>query len=313
MSDKQTLLPSGFSDLIGKEAKINHEITTKIISNFLDKNYDLVRTPLIEFEQTLSNYQKLNEQSFHVPDISSGKNLVFRNDITVQIARLVSTRLKDATLPLRLCYLGDVLKVDNQDLHSDRQLTQAGIELIGDGDNGVVEVLEVTLSSLKNAKINNLIIEFCLPKFLDLLLAELKIKNSEEIAIAIAQKNVSKIKELSGRFSDVLTNLALEIKDCPKIRENLAKLPISNDLRDKINNSLEIIAKIKAKYPKITILTNIFSDLEFSYHQDIGFAIFFEESLYPIVRGGKYQINNNLVAVGSTIYVDGLRNIFMLS
>ena len=78
-----TLLPSGFFDLIGKEAQINHKISNKIIDNFLKNNYQLVKTPLIEFEQTLSNYQKLNEQSFHVPDISSGKNLIFRNDITI--------------------------------------------------------------------------------------------------------------------------------------------------------------------------------------------------------------------------------------
>ena len=309
----QKLLPSGFFDLIGDEARINHEITNKIISNFLTNNYQLVKTPLIEFEETLSNYKKLNEQSFHVPDISSGKNLVFRNDITVQIARLVNTRLKDAPLPLKLCYLGDVLKVDNQNLHCDRQLTQAGIEIIGDDKNASVkEVLDVTLSSLKAIDIEHLTIEFCFPEFLDLLLAELKITNDKELRRAIEEKNISKIKEISaGKFGEILTNLALEIKDCAKIKENLEKLAISKVLSKKIDNLLKITQENQENYPEITILVSIFSDREFFYHQDIGFTIFTKKSLYPIARGGKYQINANLPAVGSTIYINDLRKILV--
>lgn len=312
LDSSQKLLPCGFFDLIGDEARVNQEISNRIILNFLVNNYQLVKTPLIEFEQTLSNYQKLNEQSFHVPDISSGKNLVFRNDITVQIARLVNTRLKDAPLPLKLCYLGDVLKVDNQNLNCDRQLTQAGIELIGDSKtSSIKEVLSVTISSLKDINIEDLTIEFCLPEFLDLLLAELKIENNAELRQAIEEKNISKIHELSGKFGDILTNLALELKNCAKIKENLEKLTISEVLKQKIDNLLEITQEIEKNYPEITILLNIFSDLEFFYHQDIGFTIFTKKIFQPIARGGKYQINADLPAVGSTIYINDLRKILV--
>ena len=310
MNSNQKLLPSGFFDLIGNEARINQEITNKIVTNFLKNNYQLVKTPLIEFEQTLSNYQKLNEQSFHVPDISSGKNLVFRNDITVQIARLVNTRLKDAPLPLKLCYLGDVLKVDNQNLRGDRQLTQAGVEFIGEvTTDSIKEVLAVTISSLEKINITDLTIEFCLPQFMDLLLLELKLHGNEELYQAIEEKNISKIKEVSGKFGDLLTNLALEMQDFDKIKEILEKLKIPKNLKIKIDNLLKIIKKIKKNYPKITILINIFGDREFFYHKDIGFSIFTKKVLSPIARGGKYQINDNLPAIGSTIYINDLRKI----
>lgn len=312
MNNSQKLLPAGFCDLIGNEAKVNQEVSNKIISNFLGKDFNLVKTPLMEFEQTLSNYQRLNEKSFYVFDISSGKNLVFRNDITVQIARLVNTRLKDAPLPLKLCYLGDVLKVDNSDLHSSRQLTQAGIEIIGgDSSKSALEVLDLTIESLKDVTNSNLTIEFCLPKFLDLLLEELKIKEGSELKAALIQRNISKIHELAGQNADIFTNLVLEINNQEEIKANLNQLNISKSLRSKIDNLLEITNKASKKYPQISFLIGVFSDKEFLYHEEVGFTVFAKDSFYPIARGGKYQINDDLPAIGSTIYVDELRKILV--
>lgn len=306
------LLPAGFGDLINIEARINQEVSSKLLTKFQNFGYDLVKTPLLEFEQTLKNYQKLNEQSFHIPDISSGKNLIFRNDITIQIARLVSTRLKDQTLPLRLCYLGDILKVVSTDLHSHRQITQAGIELIGNNSvKAVEEVLEVSLKALEFVEVKDLTIEFCLPKFLDLLLEELQIKDPELLKKAIEEKNVSKIKELGQEFGQVLINLVLEIKNFTQIQKELGKLPIPAELKNKLTDLDKIIKEVTKKFPEMTILVNIFSDLEFLYHEDVGFTVFAKKSFYPILRGGKYEINEELPAVGATIYVNHLRKILL--
>lgn len=306
------LLPAGFGDLIGDEARINQDLSVNLLNNFQKFGYDLVKTPLLEFEQTLRNYQKLNEKSFHVPDISSGKNLVFRNDITVQIARLITTRLKDKALPLRLCYLGDILKVSSSDLHSNRQVTQAGIELIGNSSNlAVDEVLDISLKALESIDLEDLTIEFCWPKFLDLLLDNLQIKDSSSLKQAILEKNISKIEEFGQEFSSVLINIILEIRNFSKIQQEVAKLPICAQLKDKFLDFDRVIKAIGHKFPKLNILVNIFSDLEFLYHQDIGFTVFAKKSFYPILRGGKYLINDELPAVGATIYVNHLRQILL--
>jgi ATP phosphoribosyltransferase regulatory subunit len=214
---------------------------------------------------------------------------------------------------MRLGYLGDVIKIDNKDLHSDKQLTQSGIELIGGDETSASEVLNLTLASLGGVKIDGLIVEFCLPRFLDLLLSELKTQDKAALKAAIIQRNISKIHELAGENTQILTNLVLEIDDQEKIKANLAKLPVSAKLRAKIDNLLKIIDEAAKKYPQASILIGIFSDKEFLYHEEVGFTIFTKKSFYPVARGGKYQINDGLGAVGSTIYVDQIRKLLLNS
>src|SRR5690606_6733425 len=159
---------------------------------FADYGYNLIKTPLVEFEDALGDNQKLKDQSFKMFDVFSNKTLVIRSDITTQISRLLETRLKKEILPLRLCYAGDVLKIKNDDLYADRQLTQTGIELIGDNsEEAIQEVIKVTIEGLKAIKLPHLLIDFCIPGLLNSLLDELNVKEQKELKIAIRQKNIS--------------------------------------------------------------------------------------------------------------------------
>ena len=307
--NSKNLLPSGFYDLIDDEALLDHRISNNILESFLNSGYKLVKTSFLEFEEVLNNHQKLNQESFHFFDASLAKSLIFRNDITVQILRLLKTRLKNKTMPIRLCYLGDILKVSNDNLQNDRQMTQAGIELIGQSDDtkGIDEILRVSLNAARTINLQELVIEFCLPNFLDALLEDLNIANNPNLKLAIEEKNIAKIKELSGEYSNSLIKLALEINDLEKITKILMDLNISQKLLSKYNKIIEIIKNSQNQY-NIKILLNIFADSEFVYHQDIAFTIFTEKFNYPILKGGKYQIEKGISAFGSSFYVNYLRN-----
>jgi ATP phosphoribosyltransferase regulatory subunit len=340
MNNQKYLLPIGFYDLLNDEAKINQESIDILLKKFYDFGYNLIKTPLIEFEESLGGNYKLAAQSFKMVDMFTGKNLVARSDITAQITRLLNTRLKKEILPIRLCYAGDVLKVKNDDLYSDRQLTQVGIELIGaNSQYANQEVINVILEGLNNINLPNLMIDFCLPQFLNSLLIELKIKDSENLAAAIAEKNISQIKKLAGKYAESLTKLTLEISDFDIINKELAKLPISKSSLEKITNLQKIVKNIKDNY-SIKISVNIFGDSDFFYHQDIGFTIFEEGFSYPIARGGRYEIGDaginrisensdskdknslskiaaskisisKIPAIGATIYINNLRKILV--
>src|SRR3546814_10103925 len=64
-------------------------------------------------------------------DPVSQRMMGLRADMTPQVARIATTRLKKAPRPLRLCYGGQVLQVRGSQLRPERQFAQAGIELIG--------------------------------------------------------------------------------------------------------------------------------------------------------------------------------------
>ena len=65
-------------------------------------------------------------------DPISHKMMALRADMTAQIARISGTRLSHMPRPLRLAYAGEVMRVAPDVLNPERQLVQAGAELIGE-------------------------------------------------------------------------------------------------------------------------------------------------------------------------------------
>ncbi|HLD77204.1 MAG TPA: ATP phosphoribosyltransferase regulatory subunit, partial [Rickettsiales bacterium] len=167
--NQQNLLPVGFYDLLFDEAEENHKKINLAIDYFLNCNYRLIKTPLVEFAD---NFQDTNY--FLLSDVISGKNMALRNDITLQISRLLNSRLRNEELPLRLCYVGDVLLTKSNELYADRQSTQLGIEIIGcDKDQSNLEIIYIILQILPQILPKELLIEISLPNFLEILCQDL--------------------------------------------------------------------------------------------------------------------------------------------
>lgn len=95
------------------------------------------------------------ERGGHVPDSpfrlfdSDGGLLVLRPDITLAIARMVSTRMGNAELPIRLRYNAAIAREESTLAGQPRQYTQMGVELVGgEGADGEVEVVSLLAESL---------------------------------------------------------------------------------------------------------------------------------------------------------------------
>lgn len=300
----QQLLPVGFYDLLFDEAQKNHQNINSVLQTFFDAKYRLIKTPLVEFEENFSVADVKN--TFRTTDVISGKNLILRNDITPQISRLLATRLKNENLPIKLCYVGDVLCAKSEEIYSNRQQTQAGIEIIGcDEEKSNFEIVEVTLNALKKLGVKDLLIEFSLPDFLDIFLDEIAVKNKEELREAIMRKNISAIRELAEKNAEIISEIALS-------NGNLLELisKISTQIKsEKILTQLKKAQKISEFFASnLELRFDLFGDSEASYHHEISFNIFCKKFAYPIARGGRYKIND-VSAVGATIYMNCLRDI----
>ncbi len=312
MQNQKYILPIGFYDLLGDGARVNQEVIDILLREFYGKEYQLVQMPLVEFEESLAGNEKIDGQFFKMVDSFSGKTLVLRSDITPQIARLMATKLRDVEMPIRLCYVGDVLKIKNDNLYADRQLTQVGVELIGeDSCASNLEVIGLSLAALKKVELSDLMINFCCPQFLDILLASLGLGNVDDLKVAVVSKNISAIKKLAGKFADDLIFLALENNDFAKISAVATGFMADKKVFEQLVKWQETIDDIQRNYPEINFSVDIFGDDEFSYHNQIGFTIFASGLSYPIARGGRYLINQKIPAVGATIYINNLRKILI--
>lgn len=298
------LLPVGFYDLLFDEAEKNRKNVNTALDVFLENKYRLVKTPLVEFEDNFEASEIGN--SFRAIDVISGKNVVFRNDVTLQISRLVATRLKQEQLPLKLCYSGDVLCAKSADLHADRQQTQAGIEIIGtDCEKSEIEVISVLLAALNKLDAKDLLIEFSLPDFLDIFLAEIGEENSIELRAAIMQKNLTAIKDLAKNNSEIIAKIAFLNSDLAGLaKETLAKTN-STKIVEQLNKAQKIAEFLQQKFAGISTRFDLFGDHSASYHSGVSFDVFCGDFSYPIACGGRYKINTT-DAVGATIYMNRL-------
>ena len=91
-----------------------------------------MQTPSFERFDVLESAlgQGLAEKAFLFND-RRGVQLTLRPEMTTPIARLASTRMKDAPLPLRLCYVQPAYRYEEPQEGRMREFTQAGVELIG--------------------------------------------------------------------------------------------------------------------------------------------------------------------------------------
>ena len=85
---ENNLLPPGFRDELYAKSSIEHKYKNIIIDIFQINGYELIKTPLIEYV----NLENKNN-SFTIKDKNEKNDLSLRNDITMQIGRVSSSRL----------------------------------------------------------------------------------------------------------------------------------------------------------------------------------------------------------------------------
>jgi ATP phosphoribosyltransferase regulatory subunit len=312
------LLPNGFYDLLFDEAKKNHDYINQILDGFFARNFNLIKTPLLEFEENFHNDQNYffdQKQCFHSIDSISGKKLILRNDITLQIKRLLTTRLQNIELPLKLCYVGDVFCANNEELYGDRQQTQIGCEIIGDkSEESNLDIIETTIEVLKKAGLTKLIINFSLPDFLSVFVNQLSLNEiqKQQLTKIILEKNLSAIKILTPQYYDLIKEIILNNHDFIGLVSNIKKHFSSLDLNLELEKITKIYQFIIENFPIITPTFTFFIDNSRQYHHSFAFEIFYENFTYPIAIAGRYKIitaNKTFDAVGSTIYINHLRKI----
>ena len=311
MKNKKRLLPLGFYELTGDEAKINYEYTKNTLESFMNDDYQLIKTSLIEF---VENYDKKNlENTFNFSDNISGKNLFFRDDITLQISKYISSNYDEINVPLKLCYYGDVVCLNSDEIYRERQQTQVGCEIIGSRDiNSCFEVIKSTLNALEKINIIDLNISISLPDFLDKFLENINLENKDQLKDAIINKSISDIKILAKNYEELITEIVLKNNDFENLDKKIRAQFMNPEIAKILDNGKKLMIFLQDNFEKIKFNFDLFGDNKFSYHNNIAFDIFASDFRYPIAKGGCYSIdfdNKKIDAVGSTIYINFLRKI----
>lgn len=153
--------PRGFRDVLPTEAAWRNAITQAVTSQFGLWGYLPLETPAIELAEVIGMASSLGKESLQAHATAeapfrffdSDSNLVaLRPDVTIPVARVAATRLRDSKGPFRFYYAQPVFAERESTYGQEREFTQLGVEYIGKG--GYVadaEVLCVLFDALQAA------------------------------------------------------------------------------------------------------------------------------------------------------------------
>ena len=123
--------PAGFRDFSAEEAALREEITYNVQQLFAKSGYTPIETPTLEIMDVLEAGGHVPASPFKLFD-SQGELLAMRPDVTMQVARMCSTRYAGCTAPLRFRYTQRVFREADTRLQAvTREMTQIGLECIG--------------------------------------------------------------------------------------------------------------------------------------------------------------------------------------
>jgi ATP phosphoribosyltransferase regulatory subunit len=152
-------IPPGTRDVLPDEMRELRRLHRALIGVFEERGYGEVATPAIEYDSVLARGDGRAANSAYRFFDESGELLALRSDMTVPIARLVSSRYANAEPPFRLCYLASAYRAVRPQRGQMREFVQAGVELIGaPAPQGTVEVVEVLEAALDAAGLDRAII-----------------------------------------------------------------------------------------------------------------------------------------------------------
>src|SRR5271155_1993879 len=181
------LLPAGLRDMLPPDAETEASAVEALMEAFAAHGYARVKPPLLEFEDSLlaGSGAAVAEQTFRLMDPDSQRMMGLRADTTPQVSRIATTRLVNAPRPLRLSYAGQCLRVRGSQLAPDRQMAQAGIELIGSAvpaaDAGVVLFGAEALAAVG---LTNVSFDLTVPTLSPALLDDAGITGTARVALA---------------------------------------------------------------------------------------------------------------------------------
>jgi ATP phosphoribosyltransferase regulatory subunit len=151
--------PPGTRDILPEEMRELRALEAALRAAFEQHGYGEVATPTIEYAEVLRRGDERYANAAYRFFDERGDLLAMRSDMTIPIARLVSTRLQDAEPPFRLSYIANAYRAVNPQRGQMREFTQAGIELIGaPAPDGTAEVIEVLSAALDAAGLNRAVV-----------------------------------------------------------------------------------------------------------------------------------------------------------
>ncbi|MFC2314354.1 MAG: ATP phosphoribosyltransferase regulatory subunit [Selenomonas massiliensis] len=288
--------PYGTRDLLPEDAAEMRHMENNLSGLFRLWGYDEVVTPTIEHLETLAP-RIAEENSLFMLLGNQNKPLALRNEMTTPIARLVSSRLKDAPTPLKLSYLGNVFRVEQTQMGRQCEFHQAGVELMGsDTPASDAEIVALAIESVLTCGIKDFQIHMGQVDFLDGMLAYYEIEDEQCKAFksAIERHDIVFMNQLidalplSLEDRETLKTLPL-LNGKDDLLKRLYDLPLNTQSRSAVDNLAAIYALIQSYGYEDYVRFDLGTIRDFNYYTGMVFEGYSIGLGFPLCGGGRYD------------------------
>ncbi len=301
------LLPAGLADMLPGEAAFEAAMVERVMAVFAAWGYDRVKPPLIEFEDSLLSGPgaAMAAHTFRLMDPVSHRMMGLRADITPQVARIAASRLKNSPRPLRLSYAGQVLRVKGEQMRPERQLGQAGIELVGATSAAAdAEGVLLAVAALRQAGVPHLAVDLNLPTLTPTILAAAGIANQGPLIAALDRKDVAAVRQLAGAETPLLEGLLRAIGPAKQALAQLLALKLPQVAIAQRQRLVEVVDLIQAAAPDLALTIDPTDHRGFEYHTGITFSLLGRRISGEFGRGGRYVNQAGEEATGFSLYLN---------
>ncbi len=294
------LLPEGIEEVLPDDARRLEAMRRRILDLFYTWGYELVMPPMIEYLDALLTGvgKELDLQTFKVTDLLTGRLMGIRPDMTPQAARIDAHYLKRRG-PVRLCYLGSVLRARPDEFGGSREPLQLGAELFGHaGPESDAEILCLMIATLRLAGIGELHIDLGHTGVFHGLIAQagLDAEQQSELFDALQRKARTDVEALlegiaiDRRRRDMLTAL-IELNGGREVlaeaRQRMKNAPDS--VRQALDNLEAVAAIVARKLPSLPLYFDLAELAGYHYYTGMVFSAFVPAYGRAVAHGGRYD------------------------
>jgi ATP phosphoribosyltransferase regulatory subunit len=318
LTDK-ALLPAGMTDALPPHAAFEAETVERLMASFAAHGYERVKPPLIEFEDSLlaSGGAALASQTFRLMDPESHRMLALRPDMTMQVARIATTRLANRPRPLRLGYAGQVVQVKGSQLRPERQFGQVGAEILGAAAPGAdAEVILMAAAAVEQLGLTELTVDLGLPTLVPSVLADfdLDAEAGTRLRTALDRKDMVEVGEMApvigGATAALLSTLVATTGPAEEALAALMQAPLSPAAAAERGALAAVFACVRAGAPTLGLSIDPVENRGFEYHTGVTFTLFARNVKGELGRGGRYIAGNGNgggePATGVTLFMDSV-------
>lgn len=322
MKNYDLITPEGTKDLLFEESMVRREIENNLHEIFKKSGYCEFITPGLEFYDVFNlNSSYFPQENLYKLTYGKGRLLVLRPDSTMPIARAVATRLKDATLPLRIFYNQNVYRTEPSLKGRSVEIGQTGIELIGSQmKTADLEVISMAAAALKACGLNFSLEIGNIGVFKELVSRlEVSEREKEYIRQLIETKNFPALNDMldsigSGNVTEALKKLPA-LFGGEEVFEKAKKVMPDEKITEILDELKEIykdVSDICGKDIEITVDLGLVNKTD--YYTGLIIKGYLQGHGDEVLSGGRYnklisEFGYDIPAVGFAVNVDAIAKV----